>query len=301
MYKKMLVPLDGSALAETIVPYATEVAGRLGLELVLLHVCVDNWSETEHLCQVYLDHVANLARKESRKIQVALGTGQAPVVKAQAELLVGDPAEEIIRYAEGNNVDFILIASHGHSGVRRWVLGNVVDKVLRASKVPVWVVRASALEAVRDQWAMQKILVPLDGSKAAEAVLPHVTALARQKVDGATAVTLIRVYERPFITADYPEPDWEAHIARMTEFFKKEAVQYLTGIEKRLAAKGLKVKSEVLVGKPAEEIIRYAETGRPDLLVLSTHGASGLSHWEYGDIAERVLYGVSRPVFLLRI
>jgi nucleotide-binding universal stress UspA family protein len=301
LYKKMLVPLDGSELAETVLPYATELAGRMDLEMVLLHVCSTNWAETQHLCQSYIDHVAETASVQSQELQSKIGLPSNKTIKARTELLVGHPAEEIIHFADENNVDFILIGSHGHSGVSRWVLGSVADKVLRASRVPVWLVRAGIMEEIaRDEWSRSTILVPLDGSKFAESVLPHVETLARQKNAKPFNVVLLRVYEKPPVTADYPEPDWNEHVKLMIDHFKGEAVQYLSGVEKRLADAGLRVRSEVLAGKPAGEIIEYTNKNHPILIVMASHGSSGLSRWEYGDIANKVLYGSSSPVFLVR-
>jgi nucleotide-binding universal stress UspA family protein len=302
MYKKMLVPLDGSELAEVVLPYARELAGRLDLEMILLHVCEPHRSDSQFMCQAYIDHAAEILEKQSKEVQSKAGAPPGvKAVGAQAEVLTGHPAEEIVDYAKKKKVDLILMATHGRSGVRRWVLGSVADKVLRTSKVPVWLVRANIPEEiVYDEWPKRKMLVPLDGSKFAESVLPHVEALAKQRGAGIMDIVLLRVYEKPFVTADYPEPDWKEHVQRMTDHFKHEAEQYLTGVQERLKSSGLKVRSEVLSGSPADEIIRYASTTHPNLIVMATHGASGPSRWEYGNIADKVLRGISSPVFLVR-
>jgi nucleotide-binding universal stress UspA family protein len=298
----MLVPLDGSELSEVVLPYARELAGRLDLDLTLLHVCEPHRSESQFVCRAYIEHAAETLQKQSREVQVKTGAPAAvKVVEAHAEVANGHPAEEIIGYAEGNKVDLILMATHGRSGVSRWVLGSVADKVLRASNIPVWLVRAGIPEEiVYDEWPKRTMLVPLDGSKLAESVLPHVEALAKQRGAETTNVVLLRVYERPFVTADYPEPDWQEHVGRITDHFKHEAEQYLAGMQERLRRNGLKVSSEVLAGRPAEEIVNYVRNNHPNLVVMATHGSSGLSQWEYGNIADKVLRGISSPVFLVR-
>ncbi|MFH1382795.1 MAG: universal stress protein [Chloroflexota bacterium] len=86
----------------------------------------------------------------------------------------------------------------------------------------------------------------------------------------------------------------------MKEYYRKAAEKYLSQIEKRLALTGLKIHSEVLMGKPADEIIGYAERNPPGFIVMTPHGFSGISRWEYGSIADKVLRGVSSPVFLVR-
>jgi nucleotide-binding universal stress UspA family protein len=302
MYKRMLVPLDGSELAEIVLPYAKELAGRLDLELVLLHICEQHGAESQFMCQSYIDHTAEIVKVQSRDVQAKTGLPEGgKTVEVSATTVTGHPAEEIISYAATNNIDLILLASHGRSGVRRWVLGSVADKVLRASPVPIWLVRAAIPEKiVYDAWPKRSYLVLLDGSKMAESVLPHVEALAKQRGAGLVNIVLLRVVEEPFITADYPEPNWKEHVQNIREHFKNEAESYLAGVRQRLSALGLKVTEKVLMGKPADEIIDYAQKNHPNLIIMATHGNSLASRWEYGNVADKVLYGVSSPVFIVR-
>jgi nucleotide-binding universal stress UspA family protein len=302
MYKRMLVPLDGSELAEIVLPYAKELAGRLDLELVLLHVCEQHGAESQFMCQSYVDHTAETVKAQSREVQIKTGAPQGgETVEVTPATVTGHPAEEIINYANSNNIDIILLASHGRSGVSRWVLGSVADKVLRASRVPIWLVRAAIPEKiVYDEWPKKSYLVLLDGSKTAETVLPHVEALAKQRSAGLMNIVLLRVVEEPFITADYPEANWKEHVKNIKEHFKNEAESYLAGVRQRLAAVGLKVTMKVLMGKPADEIIDYAYKNHPNLIIMATHGNSLASRWEYGNVADKVLYGVSSPVFVVR-
>jgi nucleotide-binding universal stress UspA family protein len=293
MYKKMLVPLDGSKLAEVVLPYARDIARRFNLELILLHVCEPSGTEGQFMCQAYLDRTLEIAGEPG-------GSAEAAAVKARGEVVTGHPAEEILDQAEKNGVDLILMASHGHSGLRRWLLGGTADKVLRASKVPVWLVRAGEPAGnVPGKDAGRMMLVPLDGSKYAEAVLPHVRALAGQSDGGAMSVVLLRVFEEPFVTADYPEPDWKQHVERMIGRFREQAERYLEGVRADLSGAGLQVKSEVLMGKPAASIIDYTKNHHPELIVMASHGDSGLSRWEYGNIADKVLRGADVPVFMV--
>jgi len=311
MYAKMLVPLDGSKLAEVVFPYAKELAGRLDLDLVFLHVCSPEESEFAPVHRAYVQQACEIVRRESEEVQEKTGVqpgGKA--VEARCELAVGQPAEEILRYADENNIDLILMATHGRSGIGRWALGSMADKVLRASKVPVWLVRAGiSEEIVYDKWPRITILVPLDGSGLAESVLPHVEALAKQRGAELVDVVLLRVCEPPIISSDYPEAimplSWEEHVEQVMAWGKQAGEHYLAGVEKRLTDAGLKVRSEVLVGKtpagnPADEIIDYASRNPFNLIVMATHGRSGLSRWAYGSVAERVLQGASSALFLVR-
>jgi nucleotide-binding universal stress UspA family protein len=307
MYKRMLVPLDGSELAEVVLPYAKELAGRLDLEVILLHVCEPHRSESQFMCQSYIEHAAEIAKTQSREVQTKTGAPEGgKAVEARGEVVTGHPAEEIIKYASENNIDVILMATHGRSGVKRWVLGSVADKVLRASQIPIWLVRAAIPEEIiHDEWPKRTMLVPLDGSKLAESVLPHVEALAKQRGAELINIVLLRVFEEPYVNADYPEASmnltWKEHVRRIREHFKQEAERYLIGVQNRLTSASLKVRSEVLMGNPADEIISYAHKNHPNLVVLASHGYSGIGRWEYGSVADKVLHGVSSPIFMVRL
>ena len=311
MYKRMLVPLDGSELAEVVFAYAKELAGRLSLDVTLLHVCSPTEQELAPMHRSYTEHMAGIVKLQVEAIQKKVGIqpgGKA--VEVRGELVVGYPAEEILSYADENDIDLILMSTHGRSGIRRWAMGSVADKVLRASKVPVWLVRAGIPEeVVYDKWPSRTILVPLDGSELAESVLPHVEAVAKQRGAEIVDVILLRVCEPPIISSDYPEAimplSWEEHVEQQMALCKRASEKYLASVEKRLKDAGLKVRSEALVGKPplgnpANEIIDYANRNPFNLIVMATHGRSGISRWAYGSVAARVLLGVSSPLFLVR-
>ena len=305
MYKRMLVPLDGSELAEVVFGYARELAGRLDLAIILLHVCRPREHDLLPMHRAYIEHAADILRHQS--VEVQQKTRSKPGVKAvqaRGEVVEGYPAEEILIYADKNNIDLILLASHGHSGVRRWALGGVADKVLRASKVPIWLARAAIPEAiVHDKWPQRTMLVPLDGSQHAESVLPHVEALAKQRGAELVDVVLLRVCEPPINFLSYSSAlcmplDWD--VEKETLLAKRECEQYLDGVQKHLSDVGLRVRSEVLLGKPIDEIIAYTSRNPFNLVVLATHGRSGITRWSYGQVAVQVLQRSTSPVFLVR-
>ena len=301
MYRHMLVPLDGSELAEAVFPYAGEIAASLKLDrLTLLHVIPPEEKNLVVLHQGYIERAAetvgNLCRDSQR---TKGGAACAEKVQSRGVLATGHPAEEILRYAEDNDVDIILMATHGRTGVQRWTMGSIADKVLRASKVPVWLIRAGLPpEIVNDYLPTRKILVPLDGSELAASVLPYAEAVARQSDAGLIEITLLAVCD-PTLPATYYAPapySWDDQVKGC----KRQHGQYLTEIEKRLRDSGLDVRSEVLIGKPAETIVEYVGEKRLNLIVMSTHGRSGLGRWVFGSVAEKVLNGVTTPILLVR-
>jgi nucleotide-binding universal stress UspA family protein len=299
VYKKMLVPLDGSELSEVTFKYAKELAGRFsGLEVILFHVCDAEDSCISPLHRTYIDHSVELIKEDA--VKQAGGKD----VNVHGELALGNPADEILRYAEKHKMDLVLMATHGHSGVSRWAMGSVAYKVLRTAKIPVWLVRAGIEEAIiLDKLPERRILVPLDGTRSAEAILPYVEKLARQWGSDVVQIILVRVCDAPDISSDYPANmpvSWEEHVAQETLKCKLVAGSYLAGIERNLKDAGFKVRSELPVGKPSREIVNSSVKNRANVIAMIIHGRSGISRWAYGNTAEEVMLEALTPILLIR-
>ena len=147
----------------------------------------------------------------------------------------------------------------------------------------------------------KKILVPLDGSKLAESVLPHVESLAT--CSPGAEVMLVSVTERVTgfrVVDDYSEPSGERLAPEAVGKQERAARKYLGRIAKDLEAKGIKVLTEVLLGKPAEEITLFATNEGCDLIVMASHGRSGPSRWAHGSVAEKVFRANCAPLLLVR-
>lgn len=315
MYNRMLIPLDGSELAEAVFPYAKEFAARLDLDLILLHTYSPEEAEFAPMRRAYLDQVCEIVKREAEEVRQKLGVPPGvKAIDARCEMAEGHAADEILRYAEENDVNLILMATHGRSGIKRWAMGSVAEKVLSASKVPVCLVRAGIPEEIAyDKWPKITILVPLDGSEIAESVLPHFEILAKQRGTELVDVVLLRVCEpcqpdvmlthaRASMTPYSPQLTVKSdeYVKRETDKRKREAKQYLARVEKQLKDIGLRVRSEMLWGNPADEIINYANRNPFNLIVMATNGRSGVSRWVIGSVADRVLRGASSPIFLVR-
>ena len=150
----------------------------------------------------------------------------------------------------------------------------------------------------------KKILVPLDGSELAEEVLPHVITLATKCTVEQAEVVLLMVYEIPHISAYHPGVsmplNWEDQIKQITVDARKAAHKYLSEVKKRFKNTGIKVRGEVLEGDPADKIVEYNNKNNFDVIVMVTHGRSGAKRWAYGSVADKVLHGVTNPIFLVR-
>ncbi len=295
MYKRMLVPLDGSELAEVVFPYARELAGHLSVEVILLHIS-NLGKEYQPMTQAYV----------ARAVELIKGKPEKPIVVNSA-LVSGYPPDEILKFVDDKKVDLILMSSHGRSGRKRWGIGSVADKVLRSASVPVLLVPSAALEGkVLGDWPIKELVVPLDGSELAETVLPHIETLAGKSGINLVKVVLLRICEPPSMPTYYsPELSeiplhWGQYAQQETARCKQVSTEYLGNIERRLRASGIDVRSEVLVGKASDEIVNYASKNPLSLIVMATHGRSGLSRLIYGSVALNILVGVTNPIFLIK-
>jgi nucleotide-binding universal stress UspA family protein len=147
----------------------------------------------------------------------------------------------------------------------------------------------------------KKILVPLDGSKLAESVLPHVGSLA--KCSPGAEVMLVSVTERVSglrVMDDYSQPLGERLAPEAVGKEERQARRYLDRIAKKLAAKRIKVLTEVLLGKPADEIILFATNEGCDLIIMASHGRSGPSRWAHGSVAEKVFRSNCAPILMVK-
>jgi nucleotide-binding universal stress UspA family protein len=301
MYQKVLLPLDGSQLAEVALAYVKGIASRLGLEVLLLHVAGKGESESLPLHRAYIEHASEILSREMAEIQDK-PRGRSATVKG--EVVVGYAADEILRYAEEKEVDLIMMATHGRSGIGRWVMGSVADKILRSAALPVLLVRAGMPKDVTyEAWSSPTLLVALDGSEVAELVLPHAEALASPRDGGAAEVVLIEVCEPlvlPPVTTPETSVNWGAAAEEFMVKSKKSAEAYLSRVQRGLTDIGLKVSLAVVEGDPATEIIDYASKRKVNLIVMATHGRSGLGRWAYGSVAQKVLHGASSPILLVR-
>ena len=164
-------------------------------------------------------------------------------------------------------------------------------------------------EATHSDWPEKKILVLLDGSNMAEQVLPYVSKHA--EMSGGEVILLrgcedsdnLSQTSYSLVHEEYPSAmplKWEEYVEQEKAKHKQAAKEYLTGIQKQLEDKGVKVRSEVLMGKPAEEIVDYVSKNPFNLIVMSTHGRSGLIRWAFGSVADKILHATSNPILLVR-
>lgn len=284
MQKRILVPLDGSALADRIVTQVRRLLLGGDQEVVLLSVVAADPDRTvvDRRRQDARDHLAGL--RDGLVDQGAL---------ASVEVLVGDPAEQIVAYAQGIGAELIVMATHGRTGLSRFVRGSVAESVVRASTVPVLVANPRAVDTRGPEGELRlgKLLVPLDGSETAAQILPLVEAVARRY---DSEVLLLRVDWRPPVVSDAP---YATTVLRSAD----EITALLEPVRAGLAAQGVRARSLAGYGPEALAILDAADREQVDLVVMSTHGRRGPSRWLFGSVAEQVLRHCTRPLLVRRV
>jgi nucleotide-binding universal stress UspA family protein len=304
MYLKILVPLDGSDLAECVLPHVDALTGdREDARITFLYVV--QRLDVPLTDASYKKRIEADGKKAAEGYLKKLTANSKYKDKASGKVLIGKVADTIIDYAARNKTDLIVMATHGRSGIiSHWFYGSVAEKVVHGTKIPIWLVKAASCDKV--SYAHNRklsVLVPLDGSKVAESVLRHLKELSKQLPKNKLDIVLTRVCEIFAPPISYPPPvsmSWEEYLKYETRRCKKICQEYLTHVQDRLNKYGLKTRTEVPEGNPAEVLIGYINKNRIDLVIMSTHGRTGISKWAFGSIAEKVLKGALCPILLIR-
>lgn len=277
MFTKVVVPLDCSPLAEVALPYAEEIAGKMGSDIMLLTVLPSEEPEEVRNHLLYTKKIVNATRLQVKKYII---DAQEPQISIGTATRTGNPAEGILDYADKGYPCLIVMATHGRSGVSRWAIGSVADKVVRAtSKQPLLLVRAKGAHPdVRAKRILKKALVPLDGSSISESVIPYITEIARSL---NMYITLFRVI-----------PKRENNFAAVEK--------YLRGWCGHFAERGISAGYEIRTGHAAEQIIDYADETAADLIAMTAHGQTVVNMWALGSVTQKVLLGGNSPLFLVK-
>jgi nucleotide-binding universal stress UspA family protein len=295
MYTRMLIPLDGSQVAEQVLPYARCLAKTLKIPVDLLEV-VD--LETLRLLANpergrYIDTLLGEKIETNKSYLEAIAQSfQGTQVTCFVEK--GTPEDMIIERAAGDKDTLIVMATHGRSGIQRWVLGSVADKVLHGSTNHLFLIRANDQAKAGGEAPLKKVIVPLDGSQLAETVLPYVVDLAQKM---RLEVVFMRSYALPTSTAD----EYQTYSDELIGLIEAEARDYLAEKVKEVKGKGLEnVSSVVNIGYGAEEIITLARNTPDNFIAMCTHGRSGMKRFVLGSVTDRVVRHSGDPVLIIR-
>lgn len=307
MFNRILVPLDGSALAEGALAHAEQFARAYTANIILLQVMDPspyrdmpnqteplNWQIHKAEAEMYLQEVAGRLRKRNLTVEYALREGRT--------------AENIIDFAHSENINLLVLSSHGSSGLSRWNNSSITTKVIDKIYLPILLVRSFQEQPANGQESesapkgvhYQRILLPIDSSRRAECALPAATALIQSGPEPEKASLLIAAVIRPPelpLPAPYPEEIQQ----QMTSFLQlsRSAVEnYLKELQARTA-----VHTEVRVvenSNIATAIHDLAEQEDVDLVVLCAHGQTGRFKWPYGSVTRNYIEHGVKPVLVIQ-
>ena len=279
MFERILLPLDGSTLGEAILPRIAHILRREDSELLLLRVAQLQTVPVGHqvtppaLPDPVMDAHAYLAKIEDRF------SSQGARVRSIVD--VGAPATRILDVARREDVTLIAMATHGHTGIARWVFGSVAEKVLRACAVPLLLLRSfqeGGSPAPSEPLAFDRVLVPIANFHLR--ILDYVREFA---IHFGSKVTLMHVFE--------PGEDRMAQDQARTE---------IRLVQKDLESAGIPTDIRERQGDPAVEILECARDERAGIIAMTTHGRGGPSRWAVGSVSEKVLRAATVPMLVVR-
>lgn len=298
--KRLLVPLDGSRLAEAVLPVSVSLAGRLDARLTLLYVMERTAPATAHgdrhltlvsEAERYLDEVAGRCRTEGVEVDRHVHPNE-----------VGDVARSIVDHAAEMAADLVVLATHGAGGARRVLFGSVAQQVLRRGVRPVLLVRPQAAgpAAGLPAFSLRRLLVPLDGTSASQAALPIATLIAR-----AYEADLLLLRIVPTLATVSGDRAGTALLvptatAASLDLEETEARRSLEELAATLRAQGLRASAVVGRGNPWQGLLDGAAQAGVEMIVMATHGRAGLDAAFSGSVASRVVAKFTRPLLLVR-
>jgi nucleotide-binding universal stress UspA family protein len=283
MFARLLVPTDFSAPSDAALEHARTFARSFGGALHLLHVTGDagtpphvpgNPRDCEPAALRQLrDRLTEADRRRRLTVRVMEGS---------------DPAQKIVGYARSLPADLIIMGTHGRSGVAHLLLGSVAEKVVRTAPCPVLTARAAPAAG-----GFTRILVPTDFSGPSDAALDCARLLALRF---SASIHLLHVLEDPRMEGPFGSEVFvsESADARAARF--KEARERLSHRVSAYDRDRRHMTTEVILGAPARTIVDYAGDNTFDLIVMGTHGRTGLAHLLTGSVAERVVRHAACPV-----
>lgn len=304
MYGKILVPLDGSSFSEHALPLAVGIALRTGAALELVTVAdPSHYRAPDGAPGLVGDEAREKARQEAERyleeVRGRIRAGAPGVATEVHALAAGNVVNSIARRIHQNGVDLTVMTTHGRGPVQRAWLGSTADGLVRSAPRPILLLRPDedgAPEIRSDPAGFHHILIPLDGSPAAEAVLEHAPHLAA----GGGKVTLLKAIPRnhpggsPFL----PHVVFDE---RERERVHDAAVEYLEEKAAGLRDRGLEAGARVVGAyQPAVGILEEVEGSDVDLVIMATEGRSGVSRLVLGSVADKVMRGVRCPILLHR-
>lgn len=293
MFTHLLVPLDGSPLAACALPHAIAFARAFGAKVTLVRVLAVpssgaptdsfDWQLHKAEAEAYLDGIA-------QALQVA---GIFP----ETVVLEGQPAHLIVNYVQRNQIDLVILSSHGESGLTGWNIGSVAQKILLRAHVSCLLIRAyQPLQTERTDLRYHRLLVPLDGSLRAECALPVATTLAQYY---QAALSLAHVVRQPDLPHYLPlTPEEQTLAEELLQRNRSAVFQHLEQLRAQWpAVTAIHLLTNSAVAATLDALTVHAQV---DLVILSAHGYSGGSQWPYGSVTTNFIVYGRAPLLLIQ-
>jgi nucleotide-binding universal stress UspA family protein len=302
MFDTILVPLDGSQLADCVLPHVAAIAGPFNAEVTLLRMLEKNqtvvsaqlfdllnWQINKTRSALYLEKIKNLFQE--------IG------IRTHALVLEGLVAEGIAEYAQQQGVKLIVLSSYGRSGLKQWGISSITQKIILIAQTSLLIVRAHQYGTYADKLSTtplyKHILVPLDGSQRAENVLPVITQLAQFH---KSQVHLVHVVKTPEMARQMPLTPEDIELSsRVVERNREEAEHYLEHLKSRSYLKDIDVRTHLITSENATVALHQLEEQEQiDIVTFNAHGYSGNHQWPYGSMVNHfILYGKS-PLLIVQ-
>jgi nucleotide-binding universal stress UspA family protein len=294
----ILAPLDGSALAECVLPHVMAIAPATNARLTLAHVmehthyegqtlAVDpvDWHLQKRKLEMYLEQIAERLRTSGLNVEHTI--------------IEGNPAESIIEFARNNNVDLIALSTHGRSGLSGWNISSVVQKILMRSYKSILLVRAYQSPSGFSEVHYKRLFIGLDYSPRAEYILPLAINLAQYY---KSELILGTVIQKPQTFHRFPPSEENGElINQIVEKNRQAASHYFDQIHSQFSHTGLELKSNIAVGDNALTILHdMVEEANADLVLLVAHGHSGTRRWPYGSVTSSFIAYGNTPLMIMQ-
>ncbi|MFC4408299.1 universal stress protein [Haloarchaeobius iranensis] len=281
MFDEVLVPTDGSDCAAAAVGNAVDIASHYGATVHVLSV-LDSRSQENAEHQARDGTRAEAVVDEVTEEMVDAGLGVERTVRT------GVPYEVILEYVDEAGIDLVVMGTHGRTGVERYLLGSVTEKVLRRSDVPVLTIRDAEDGSVH--YPYESVLVPTDGSAAAGAAADVGLDLATRYGSELHVVSIV----------DALSMGVDVRSELMTDALEASAREAVDGIAERAGGAVGGVETAVAYGSPYKKLRRYVEENDVDLVVMGTHGRTGLERYLLGSVTEKLVRTSPVPVLTVR-
>lgn len=294
---RILVPIDFSRDAEVACHLAARLAMRAEADLVVFHALpgAEMVRQVESAVGKTQVAVLNDVREELRTwFESVVPVDVRRFLKVECTVKVGEPTPGIALAAKRSRADLILMATKGRTGIAHLLMGSVTEAVLRTVPIPVLALRLG--QGDRPLAKVQRILWATDLSPVSEGAWRYALTLADVLAAEVILLHVVRPTDLAGV-ADHPVPPPAGWTERYVTHLEEELVRRKEAVE----AFGLRARRKVLVGVPAEVIVAEARTEEADLIVMGTHGRTGLSHVLLGSVAEAVIRRAPCPVLAVQV